>query len=137
MKNGNCSQGSDLSARPSPSPAKVYFLHVGKKLRIESPLIKKVLRSSHQTRTRSPIDIHGIVILATVMLQRVPYPTPAVWISEGIEIASACARVVKGLAILPRKNLRLKCSVVRMLFQPIDHGCIPIRGDLHIRIEQY
>src|SRR5690606_15764960 len=79
---------------------------------------------------------HGIVILATVMLQRVPYPTPAVWISEGIEIASACARVVKGLAILPRKNLRLKCSVVRMLFQPIDHGCIPIRGDLHIRIEQ-
>ena len=72
-------------SRKADAPAKIYLLHMGKKIGIKPPNPKIQLTAHHQSSPGRPVYSNRRVILPAVSLQRVKYTSTAIRVSVTVK----------------------------------------------------
>src|SRR5688572_6335578 len=80
-------------------PAKVDFFHMREKVFVKSVQRLKEPRSDNHTSAGGPKYFPLIIVLAVVFLDVIKNATSAEWITQGVDVATGRARVLKFISI--------------------------------------
>ncbi|MPN29658.1 hypothetical protein SDC9_177111 [bioreactor metagenome] len=84
----------------SQTPTKVNFLHVSKKVIIESTTFVESISTDKQTGTCCPENIGNCIILPIILFHLCKYPATTKWITQKIDETSRSTGMFKLIAIM-------------------------------------
>ena len=125
-----------LSSANTQSPTEVDFLIMRKETTVKSAHSPIVGRTNHHSSTCCPMYFLPEIILSVILFYRLEHTSATEGITITVDETSACSSILKSVAVIDGKELRLTGCHFRMYIHKLDKGCQPMMGHLNIRVEQ-
>ena len=118
------------------TPAKVDFLHVGKKAPIQSPCLAIIFQTDKKGSPAHPEHRHYRIILAIILLYRFKNPSATKRVTITVDIPSCSTGILKKLFIAPAQKFGLASSHFGMSLHKMQQRLQPMGRHFYITVQK-